>query len=97
MGSMLLIYELKLPFFENDFKNDFKIINYNLHDLEVFTLGLAPFKWAKLNICFVLVIYRIKWNQAIIFIKKPKLIVSLTQSDRCNNPVGLYSTKQLNL
>ena len=36
--NMLLIYELKLPFFINHFKNDFKIINYNLHDLEVFTL-----------------------------------------------------------
>ena len=93
--NMLLIYELKLPFF----KNHFKIMNYNLHDLEVFTLGLAPLKWAKLNtlLCFLLVIYTIKWNQANLFFKKPKLIISLTQSDRYDNSVELYSIKQLNL
>jgi hypothetical protein len=87
----------KAAIFKNHFKNYFKIINHNLHELEVFTPGLASLKWEKVNICFVLVIYTIKWNQAVIFIKKPKFIVSLTQSDKCNNSVGLHSTKQLNL
>ena len=46
---------------------------------------------------FFFVIYTIKWNLANIFFKKPKLIVSLSQSDRYDNSVELYSTKQLNL
>ena len=66
------------------------MINYNLYDLEVFTPGLASLKWEKVKICFVFAIYTIKWNQANLSFKMPKLIISLTQSDRYDNQLNLW-------